>query len=543
MGDPTQDIIDHSYPPLPIPCPVPTTLHTARSRSKFSPPGPTPTNGPTVIKTIIYFVLSANATSAVPTPGGLEQRINSSEPLQGFTQSLPTKLHWQKLNFCLITDSWCIDTHTRFLLSCLAVLVVAFLFELALWTSRWYDRGLIARFHHLKTQKARSQSPRSRPSTSESEETIKPNRGVGGMTTDNLHDAANTTTANGTNSQDVFPANGHASSSSSWSAQPRSPPTTPNLSTPGNAAFKALSAGRQRVEGTRIILGSPDRSLPLENSPRSASTTSQATAGPSQRRRSTLARIENRPTSLQPPVNNQQESMGSRRKKNKKPRSAGVTASRNSPERAPLLQRNITGRAYTSLHDVAAAADLPISENILNDEGSNGPHNHHNENSEPAQKLPGIDEVGDPYTLFCGLSSLFNTLSNTLTDSTNIVTALGAFCRAILSALQVSLALALGLVVTTFNGYYLGCIVLGVFLGKLVLGMVDVACWVDVGVGFVVKDIDDGEGDGRGDGEVVRESMGGVNGNGGNGVGNGRARMSDYERGILVPLLGTTTGM
>ena len=161
-----------------------------------------------------------------------------------------------------------------------------------------------------------------------------------------------------------------------------------------------------------------------------------------------------------------------------------------------------------------------------------------------------MDEVGDPYTLFCGLGNLFTTLSNTFTNSTKIVTAWGAFCRAILSALQVSLALALGLVVTTFNGYYLGCIVLGVFVGKLVLGMVDVACWVDVGVGFVVRNADgdggersQGEGDGRGRGEVARLSVGGVSGDGGNGVGNGRARMSDYERGILVPLLGTTTGM
>ena len=91
MGDPTQDIIDQSHPPLPIPCPVPTTLHTTRSRSKFSPPGATPTNGPKLIKTIIYFVLSAKATSAVPSPGGLEQHTNYSEPLQGFTQSLPVR--------------------------------------------------------------------------------------------------------------------------------------------------------------------------------------------------------------------------------------------------------------------------------------------------------------------------------------------------------------------------------------------------------------------------------------------------------------------
>lgn len=214
-----------------------------------------------------------------------------------------------------------------------------------------------------------------------------------------------------------------------------------------------------------------------------------------------------------------------------------------------MLERTITGRAYTSLHDVAAAADLPISENILNDdrsvEGSNGPHNHNNENTnDPPPKIPGIDEVGDPYTLFCGLSSLFTTLSNTLTDRSKILGAWGAFCRAILSAVQVSLALALGLVVTSFNGWYLGCIMLGVFVGKLVLGMVDVACWVDVGVGFVVRD-GDGEGDGRGNGEAAGESRGRANGNGnrGNGVGNGRIGMSHEERGILVPLLGTMTGI
>ena len=112
----------------------------------------------------------------------------------------------------------------------------------------------------------------------------------------------------------------------------------------------------------------------------------------------------------------------------------------------------------------------------------------------------------------------------------------GTFCRAILSAIQVSLALALGLVVTTFNGWYLGCIVLGMFLGKLVLGLVDVACWVDVVVGFMVRDFE-GEGDGRE--EAARESVDGQNGNGGgDGVGNGGVRKSAYERGILVPLLG-----
>lgn len=243
----------------------------------------------------------------------------------------------------------------------------------------------------------------------------------------------------------------------------------------------------------------------------------------------------------------------------------------------------LAGGGYTSFNDVAPAAAAaaaaagpcmndgdPSSNNNDNGGGrrSHGAPPRSSSTKEPRRKIPGIDQIGDLRVLSRALQLFFTGIgdcvfgrgkSGTTTtsgddctaadgSSSNGVVAWGAaVCRALLSAVQVGLALVLGLVGATFSGWYLGCIVVGLFVGKLVLGwdeLLERGGVVPVVVVGEKRGRSCGTGGGEGEGEGKREREGKRDREGKRGDEGRRFKMLlEDEQRMFVPLLAARMGI